>query len=93
VLDTSNMRHRRAVAVLGTVLGLVSGCAEVPTFDDDGFDTARCPMLGDPVLCGGCDPRCFIIHDAPTGRDLTDENGSLGTSHPRFTVRAETSSR
>jgi streptogramin lyase len=66
------MRHRRAVAVLGAVLGFVSGCAEAPTFDDHGFDTARCPFLGAPELCGGCDPRCFRVHSSPTGRDLTD---------------------
>ena len=32
------------------------------------------PIIGDPELCGGCDPACFRQHTCPTGRDLTEDN-------------------
>lgn len=37
-------------------------------------DSERYALIGDPTLCGGCDPGCFGVHDCPTGRDLTGEN-------------------
>lgn len=37
-------------------------------------ESSRLPLLADPELCGGCDPRCFRVHDAPTGRDLREDN-------------------
>ena len=37
-------------------------------------ESHRLPLLGDPELCGGCDPRCFRFLDAPTGRDMGESN-------------------
>jgi streptogramin lyase len=37
-------------------------------------DAERYAIIGDPELCGGCDPACWKVHDCPTGRDLDEEN-------------------
>jgi len=37
-------------------------------------DAEQFPLIGDPTLCGGCDPGCFNVHDCPTGRDLSGTN-------------------
>ena len=44
--------------------------------------SARFPVVGDPVPCGGCDPRCFTVHDCPSQRDLTPAN----STHVRFDI-------
>lgn len=37
-------------------------------------NTARLPLIGDPELCGGCDPNCWTVHDCPVEVDLDPEN-------------------
>jgi streptogramin lyase len=37
-------------------------------------DAERYAIIGDPELCGGCDPACWRVHDCPTGRDLNEDN-------------------
>jgi streptogramin lyase len=36
--------------------------------------TVRQPLIGDPQLCGGCDPSCFRTTDAPVATDLRADN-------------------
>lgn len=33
---------------------------------------ARSAIIGDPELCGGCDPSCMVTRDAPTESDFGD---------------------
>lgn len=35
---------------------------------------ARLPLIGDPELCGGCDPNCWRVHDCPVEVDLDSDN-------------------
>ncbi len=42
--------------------------------NDELSDSQREALIGQPQICGGCDPHCSFVIDAPTGRDLHDGN-------------------
>jgi DNA-binding beta-propeller fold protein YncE len=54
----------------------VMDCVDGTWGECDFASATRMPIIGDPQLCGGCDPACFRQHTCPTGRDLTDQNSS-----------------
>ena len=49
-------------------------CEEGGWSECDFTNAGVLPIIGDPELCGGCDPACFRQHTCPTGRDLTEDN-------------------
>lgn len=69
-------------------------CVEgIRTCGDDGLwgecifpeGAARYALIGDPELCGGCDPGCFRVHDCPTQLDLDADN----SNNVRFDLDAD----
>lgn len=66
----------RPVSLLGLMLIAIVGCDGEP----GGLPRANVevgsvqnPIIGQAMLCGGCDPNCFLVEDIPTGADLTEE--------------------
>ncbi len=52
-------------------------CLDDGSFGECNLDedvSVRHALIGDPELCGGCDPACFRTRDSPDEDDLTEDN-------------------